>query len=94
MMAGLQQNPGRGAGPGGREHVHVASAGLADGCTGCVDVMHASGVALILILFARTVVRLVGIIGLWKGRRWKLHGVCAGPDERASSCHTWCCPGA
>ena len=71
MMAGLQQMP--------LEEVRALvdesmSMSLPqeqlDEVYGIVDVMHASGVALILILFARTVVRLVGIIGLWKGRRW------------------------
>lgn len=35
--------------------------------------LYESGAVLMLILFMRTVLRLIGAMGMWKGRRWGFH---------------------
>jgi hypothetical protein len=44
-----------------------------DEMEGLVRILHASGVPLMLIYLLRTVLRLIGAIGLWRGRRSGFH---------------------
>jgi ABC-type spermidine/putrescine transport system permease subunit II len=44
-----------------------------DEMEGLVRILHASGVQLMLIYLLRTVLRLIGAIGLWRGRQSGFH---------------------